>query len=798
MLSGQNPVLTSLPDGIQGSASALSLISTPERLIGMAVVAGVSVAVLASVSIYRAIENYEEKKHLEEIKRINALHKQYLAKIVIFDRHEFQGLPVIFQFGEKEKASEVSCLRFNDDEVEQIGTKMSQLPDIGLAIYRMEIQDAIRKLQGYYRERKKTIFGHESKKKEFDNTSAVLSYLMYILQTYCLNWEGYDIDIAYLEALYKFIREYAGLGNHENNDHFDRLKEVNKHIKQAIQNLKERQSKLSLKDFLIDLKETTSFKVNGLLRNFIRLITPVENWHFIDHAAYDELIKGKLRRQYTKKALLGHTIAVDHEKKIPDSIFKDWSELLAKYYVQSMDPDMVPNRMLMKSPAKLFVCPDFKRLTELRDKRRKLLWLSEEEDQELDRMQDELQQIKSVFVAAQHFLSVELDPKRVHKDPRFIPIKDDHKTLMRANVIAAIAILIHKIISLHYLCTHLMKSKDQLGELYLTNPEHFKNVFAVLEKLGDDISTSANAVFDEFKRIERDNENYMQLNEKLKDNLVELLDSSQQSITMLSGKILRYRENIRKNPDRERPTKQSVMHEMFATVNSVVKMYGYQDLPPVEEIKPNKNKKDKEEVGASDAPVSPVTALAPVANDNNAFINRAAPLARGSVMEEVGEEEPSKIEKIDELLKAIRDKITVIERESDGSLRKQAEVQAYRVLRNDLAGLLTKAESIDHEDNKSDERTAKAEALFDLLHLLCSDTLDFLSYSREKRIRVSATFASHVKETLNKAEYASLDLHESKFKKKLYDMGFRFFKTESRQKAGKVEMDSHLITAVLR
>lgn len=769
MLSGQNSQLYSLPAGISGSASALSLISTPERMVAMGVGAGVAVAVVASVSIYRAVEDYMEKKHLEEIKAINALHKRYLSKIVLFNKHDFQGLPVIFQFGDKEKASEVSCLRFNDDEVEEIGKHMAQLPDIGLRVYRLEIQDAIRLLKGFYRERKKMFLGHENKKKEQDNTSAVLSYLMYILQTYCLNWEGYDIDIAYLDALYKFIREYASMAKTQNDVHFSRLEEVNKHIKNALEELRQRQLKLTMKDHLNELVECTSFNVDKLLRNFIRLITPVKNWDFIDHAAYDQLIRGKLRRQYTKRQLLGYTVALDFEKKIPESIFRAWSEMLAEYFYQSVNPDVIPDKRLMQKTERLFKVPDLNVLHSLQDKKYKFKKMSKQESKQLDGMEQDLKDIKSVFHQAQHFLSVELDPKTLDKDPKYVPITNDDKTILRANVIASIAALIHKIISMQYLCIHIVKSKDQLGELYLSNPEHFKNVFATLECLDKDISAATNDVFDKFKMLDRDNKNYMQMNESLKDDLVNYLDSVKSSISLLCAKIIKYRDDVKLHPDADRPTKQSVMHEMFATVETVAAMYGYQSLPAAEEVVTQPKEDDTlEEVRSPDA-------------------IRAAPSVVPEAPQFMPDDHESQMKAIENKLSQIRDRIIYLKNEAD-----QNEIRSYDVLRRDLAAFAHHVDTMEHESNKSPERKEKIKRLTNILFQVSNDTLIYLNSANSERKRLASAFSQQIKSILHDKDNQAIDDHKHVVKKKVNKL-FSLFTTTTRKRANALEKDCQSI-----
>ena len=84
----------------------------------------------------------------------------------------------------------------------------------------------INELKTFYFDRLRGEEGDSLEEKKNDVLSTVISYLLYILDNHCLHFEGYDYDIAYLDAITNFIRGYASLEQSKNTPSFSNLNDA--------------------------------------------------------------------------------------------------------------------------------------------------------------------------------------------------------------------------------------------------------------------------------------------------------------------------------------------------------------------------------------------------------------------------------------------------------------------------------------------------------------------------------------------------------------------------------------------
>src|SRR5579862_4484066 len=228
-----------------GSVSALSLSADPKALPEIAAVGG-TVIVCAAVFAYKAYQHYEEKKHRKKIEEINRLHKKHLERIIIFENHEIRGFPIIYQMEQDKDSWSAKSLHYNDEEVEDIARYLPHGRDIELTTYKIAVRNAIKHLKKYYFAPK------------FDRngvTAGVISYLLNMLHTKCLNFEGFDYDIAYLNALAHFTNEYASLKKVENSQRFSYLDPVYQYMLTAKQILQIHQESLSLEEIISEFRD---------------------------------------------------------------------------------------------------------------------------------------------------------------------------------------------------------------------------------------------------------------------------------------------------------------------------------------------------------------------------------------------------------------------------------------------------------------------------------------------------------------------------------------------------------------
>lgn len=545
-----------------GSVSALSLAANPTTLIAAAVIAGVAVTVGAAAWTYKAYKDYEEKKHREAIEQVNSLHNKFLARITVPDYNEIQGFPPIFKLIAGKDSHTAESMHLTDDEINDIGKNLPHGTDIALSIYRESVYNAILKLKEYY----------FSRKERNDITAGVISYLLYMLQTKCLNFEGYDYDIAYLKAISDFIIAYASLQNRENSQHFSRLNPVFSYITTARQALEKHKEVLSLEEMVGELRDSCIHQSNQLIRCMTKIMVKDKHWNLIKTVAIDELQQGLLRREYIKSEVKGLVLVKDDEKFLEESFFKNWLITLANYYIQTLDPDSKLSKKDVSSPAQSFWLPSAERLAILKQNASKL---SKDEVREMHKLESDIKQIAKAFEKYPSFITTRLDPASKNKLPKMIPVTDPAEINVRATLIQNFASLIHQIISLQYLTTHLLKSTKQLGELYVKNPKHFCTIFYTLDTLCNQIKENINKNKKDITAVEKSDMNTMQLEaqEMLPAQIKELLDIAYASISRLGAKVKDYRNRVAKNLNPNEPTYQSVKLEMFEVAGLLSTIY---------------------------------------------------------------------------------------------------------------------------------------------------------------------------------------------------------------------------------
>lgn len=259
-----------------GSPSALSLFASSDAIPAM-VAAGAVLAVSAALFTYSEFKSYQAKKHKEKVEEVNAFYTTHLKQILVPSHGKIHGFPSIFQLVDDKYQS----MHFTPDQVKDIGTNMPHGTDIALSSYRESIRAAIRKLKEYYFSRK------DGKKiKSDDVTAGVLSYLMQMLDTKCLNFLGYDYDIAYLEAICKFINAYASRKNGVKSQHFSRLAPVYAHLLKAKIKLEKHKEVLSLQETVAELKDSCVSHSDNLIRMLVKMVVQDQDTDLADSVAH--------------------------------------------------------------------------------------------------------------------------------------------------------------------------------------------------------------------------------------------------------------------------------------------------------------------------------------------------------------------------------------------------------------------------------------------------------------------------------------------------------------------------------
>ena len=584
-----------------GSVSALSMAANPAALPVLAAVAGIGITVGAAAFVYHEYKEYEEKKHKEEIDNINRLHKKYLARISVPDYNEIQGFPAIFVIPEKKDAKDVAAIQsmhLTDEQIRDIGNTMPRGTDIVLCTYRQQVLSAILKLKEYY-------FSRSTKT---DITAGVIGYLLYMLETKCLNFEGYAYDIAYLNAITNFINAFASVKNTEKSQHFSRLQPVYSYLLSAKQTLEKHKEALSLEEIIGELRDSCENYNNQLLRCLVKMVSKNKYWELTQTVAIDELEQGLLRRKYIQAEVKSLVLKSDDEVKLPDSIFKFWVKALTEFFLKTLNPDNSLTSKDIVSPTALFALPDIDRLPKYNhdlEKSKK----PKENSIEVEMIEKELKGISNVFKKCQNFITTRVEQKNRADAPKFVAVTDPHELINRSKVLADFATLIHELISLQYLSAQLLKSIKQLGEIYVKNPRHFCNIFHILENVCDQLKDRLEKTQNDFVTIQQANNNAMQLESKevFPGQVKDVLNATYAMINRLGTSVKQYRIKVAKNINNNEPTMESVKHEMFEAAKLLASTYQLQNKMPKHKTEDNNIKR------LSAAPLQPaqVPAVAP-------------------------------------------------------------------------------------------------------------------------------------------------------------------------------------------
>ncbi|CAM2736284.1 Uncharacterised protein [Legionella steigerwaltii] len=726
--------LTSALNGLS-SISALSL-SEPEAIAGLVTLGIVATGAVVAIA-HKKWENYEEKKHRNEIEDINRRYKHFLERIEVPGYGVIQGFPPIFKWVPENNPKSVDSLHYTVDEIKEIGRKLPQVPP-ALSSYRQSILHAILKLKEYYL----------SRENHNDTTAGVLSYLLNILQNRCLSFEGYDFDSAYLGALTDFIDDYASMEGRENSQHFKRLQPVYTYLLDAKQHLDKHKESLSLRELINELRETCLDDSNRLLRLFVKTVVPEKKRDLADTAALDELENNIVRREYIKSEVWGAVLSKFHEINLPESVFKDWIIGLAAYYLKSLRPCSILKDKKVMSPTDLFAFTDWAQA---------ILRQNKKSTKDKEKLSKQLEAISQVFNKSRNFINT----KRVgpEKKPEFVVVEEDQELLDRTVIMAHFAHLIHAIISLQAFCSHLLHSIEQLGAIYINDPQHFTEIFTVLDNLCKIVDVDLHQVKEAFVAISKANKNTMRLaNEGLfPKEIATVLESVEHMLLKLGAQVKEYKNQHAESSEAATKT---VVYEMLAVAQFFEKMY---TLPQsiaqlMVPVTASKNKSTDSQIKAT-APTKPILKETIPPEDESLVIKQ-----KELALYDLGQQIRSQIDTIHK------------EQPSDSNLIK------YQKISYALSMLKVKSINMLQEKSADTERTDKANKTYNLVLSLYQITLEFLVLPQQMRTEQVGAFIQKIQAELNDPENSAfIDKHRDCFPRFIAEH-FGFFHTDTRNK----------------
>ncbi|MDR3442452.1 MAG: hypothetical protein P4L65_05495 [Legionella sp.] len=711
-----------------GSPSALSLFASAETIPAL-VAAGAILAVTAAVFTYSEFKNYKEKKHKEKIEVVNGLYALHLKQIVVPHAGKIHGFPPVFQLID----SKYQSMHFTPEQVKDIGSDVTHGSDIALASYRESVRSAIRKLKEYYFSRK-----DGDKVKTDDITAGVISYLLQMLDTKCLNFLGYDYDIAYLDAINKFITAYSSLNSGEKSQHFSRLAPVYAHLSIAKDKLEKHKEVLSLQETVAELKDSCVNHSDILIRALVKMIAKNNDTELANTVAHDELKEGILRQHYIQSELFGIELRSDEKIMLPDSIFQNWIKNLSSYYLKSLSIEMEQQDDTHYSTQDFFIFLDQAKAL----LGRKLFGRSKEKEL----VDNELKKIRKVFHESGNFIST-----RYNKlTQKFDLVSDPLQLIDRSLVMAKIAKLAHEIISLQYLCTHLLRSIQLLGNIYVNNPAHFCKIFNVLDQLCMLIQEDVRASKKSFRQLQEDNANNMQIEEKelFPNEIKSILDLVYAEIKDIGEQVKDCRQMAIKAI--KPATVKSVNYEMLELATAISKMY----------FDENSNSLDQDDHVST-----------------HSLSEMSIEIDEAEIPEK--KNKGDLIEHLTSQIKKINSRILEIQK------TELFHSKNYFKIYDALLVMHTKSITLIQEQSSKPERIDKANKTLKLTMSLADETLEFLNTPTPDRLAGTTRFFNKIHKQLNDKNNASfIDRHDNKVSGFIYSnlCSYGIFRTDTRRK----------------
>lgn len=425
--------------------------------------AGATLAVLGALAAYHYFTEKELKEYKAAIEKINVLHQRHLEKILVkgHPNAKVLTLPPIFSKVSGEEKPQANVL-LKMPIIEDLYNSKPIFSDPILRHYTHHVLTAMRQLADYYKRRiKKRMWFFQGN--ENDITSGVLSYLILMLSQHCVKFEGYNVDIAYLEAISDFVSDFASLEEGAHRERLEQLTEVTSALAKAKAILEHHRLSLSMEELIGQFQADSGRITEDLIRSYIKAIMPNDKWDDVD-CANMEFFAARVvtpRYEYQNRNIPWPT----SEISLPKCLFSYWIQHAATDYVRSLSltkKDLIPIK-----PGKA-VIPDFN---------------TDPED---------LKNIKKVFTDSVNILTQQIKHESGYRSVKnFTPVEETAEIAKRAKVYFDLYQLIDRIIVAQYFCLHIWWQLKELGERYFRDSQECDLVFQVLAGLGAQIEKLA-------------------------------------------------------------------------------------------------------------------------------------------------------------------------------------------------------------------------------------------------------------------------------------------------------------------
>ena len=699
---------------------------TPAGLIAGGAIAG---AVAIAFGVEKAYKCYKHKKwqeHLKEMQDVNEIAQATIGKIFIIPGGEYKSLPLPFKFDDIENpinSKKIDSFHLASAEIEAAGDLPEQDGLVDLDDYLEKIRSAQLILKDYLQFRMKEISAHENT----DVTCSVLSHMIYLNQTYAMNFKGFRWDIEYLEAIANYINRYASLSKHDiKSQHFNRLADVYKLLNEASDILLKSKENTSLAFSMAEMKNTCKESSRMLLTTLSKLILDDRKHQAVNNAPIELIAAGIIRKKHVNIVasipLIGPK-AFTHtgEIMLPESIFKEWIENLAGYYIKSIDAS---------SPWVLTDIPTINDLIEADTKKIETA---------LKKPTPEFKKILEIFKNVTTFFTTQAVLKNPNDaSPENRHISNESEIIKRVLFYKQVALLCHELISMTYLSTSILNSTKQLGEIYMKNPKHFHHMFDKFYQIATQIKSKIENIIKFMREMDNNlmihsaNKNFFNDVEKNLKALSAILDEEKHQINGIRER--------RKKSDTEQ--KAELIHRLSDIIEEMTKTFNLQLNP--------KKDSDFSNQGLEDSSTS----------DDSTHSSTSSPGTPDHISNLHDIPTPDFIinePQIDFLLNSILTGIGAIQTNEHGEFSGQQqinfekEINLYKKLYHSLQDIYQDSLSLKLQAirEKNDSEKTKATKIEERLRDICIKTIGFLKKTREARNQEADNFYNSIKEDLS-------------------------------------------------
>lgn len=601
ILSEAEELSSSLLAEKAGSGAAASLVTAVAKANGIAGFV-LTVGYLAVDTITYHIKKQKEEARLAEIKTVLEIHKKYLAEIKVNHSFEpFLSLPAPFEIDQGNKESPVVKGITLPDGVIREMTRSNNIIDLSLQQYKSYVGNAKQYIRDFYNE--KGIYPEP--KNTYNTTSCVLLYLLMMLDKHCTGFEGYDADIAYLDALISFINAFASIPpapwyelfytpDLKDFPRFQRLARVCSELYKAKQELLDHRTARTLKSFVDELASAcNNTLIPDLTEFYAKLISPQELWPNISSATMGNLREGIIRPQYDNDT---------PQIEIPQSVFKEWL-MAVNAQPNVLDARSIPLNLNDDLSQILFEKYHFLALKapqlkangkeEKANGKRRLILVGEDKecfvmmaskvppiltpgsfvlikDKETSNWQlyeikpnkqcvelkiDDVPELRAALTALPPGVKPE-DLKQTQQagvNSALTDYRNRAQFRSRAQIFLDLALLLKQLVDLSNFCAQLSQCIQDLGEIYMNDPHHCNFIFDVLRLLGKNICDRARELQRSLDKMESEqidpHDMLLEEQSNLKAQLLIKLNTIHEKVSNTTHAILeKHRKNSKGDP----------------------------------------------------------------------------------------------------------------------------------------------------------------------------------------------------------------------------------------------------------